>query len=404
MILQGVRVLDLTVFVQGALGSAMLGDLGAEVIKVDPPGGDPVLGTLSSFGVPQTVESDGRTYSIQYELANRNKTSICLDLKSPAGQRVVKELIKKSDILVTNQKMSTLERLSLGYPAVAAINPRIVYVHSSIFGSKGPDADVPGFDISGVGRGGLMFAASSNGEPVYPVGALGDVMGATMTGLGALVGYIARERHGVGQCIETSQLGSVTWLQSLALSTYLLGGTEYRTGGDFLGSNPLFDMYRCADGEWIALAIYQGDRFWSKFCTATGREDWLEDARFANQSDRSDNAGALTAQLAEHFGGKPRDTHVEAFREHGIPFAPINRIPDVAVDDQIIANGYIGSLDHPALGPISMPVLPFTLSGTPLAPLRAAPEPGGNLDSVLRDVCAFDEETIGALAVEGAFG
>lgn len=403
--LQGLRVLDLTVFVQGALGSAMLADLGAEVIKVDPPGGDPVLGTVASFGAPQIVDGlDGRTYNVQYETANRGKLSLCLDLKSGAGREIIERLFTICDVVVTNLKESTLRKLGIDYEHACSLKPDVVYVTTSIFGPDGPDSDVAGFDISGVSRGGLMYAASRTGEPVYPVGAIGDVMGATLTGFAALTGIIARERNGLGQKIDTSQLGAVTWLQFLALSTVLLTGKEFQATGDPLENNPLFSLYECHDHRWLALAIYQGDRYWGALCDALGRPDLLDDPRFRDHESRIANLRDLREILVTIFAATDFAQLIEALRAHGVPFSPVNRVSDMVSDSQILANEYVRELDHPGLGRVSMPSLPLRMSATPLAPLRPASYPGSDAEHVLSDLCGFGAEEIGSLAIRGAFG
>jgi crotonobetainyl-CoA:carnitine CoA-transferase CaiB-like acyl-CoA transferase len=402
-VLGGVRVLDLTSFVQGALASAMLADMGADVIKIEPPGGDPVMGTHTTFGVSQMFERNGVTRNVQYESANRGKKSICLDLKTASGQSVLNRLISVSDVLLSNLKESNLVKLGITYERVSEINPEIIYVLTSMFGNQGPDADVPGFDISGVSRGGLMYSSSPN-NPVYPVGALGDTMGATVTAMAAMAGIIARERHGIGQRVDASQLGGVVWLQFLSLATFLLNGEEYRSGSDVLGANPLFGLYECANGEWIALAIYQGDRYWPALCHSLDHPEWLDDERFQSQASRGEHRGALSTKLREVFESSNRNQLIRVFRESGIPFSPVNRISDLPADEQVVSNRYIEQVVHPVLGSIDVPALPFSMSLTPNGPLRPAPTPGEDLPSVLRDVCAFDDDEIAELASGGAFG
>jgi crotonobetainyl-CoA:carnitine CoA-transferase CaiB-like acyl-CoA transferase len=402
-ILKGIRILDLTVFLQGPLASVMLADLGAEVIKVEPPGGDPVLVSGVVYGAPQIVELDGESFSIQYESVNRGKQSIILDLKTPSGMKIFGELVKVSDVVITNLRSGALKRLGISYEYLRNINEKIIYVTTTIAGSKGPHADIPGFDISGMAWSGLMYAASQDDDPVYPVGAIGDVLGGTLMAFATVSGILARERVGVGQHIETSQLGGLVWLQFLALTTVSATGVEFRSGKNLIGNNPLYGLYRCRDDRWIVLSLYQSDQYWPALCEALTMTELKDHPKFHSSDARSMNSDFVRETMVNKFAALDRSAVMTAFQPFGIPVAPVNRVSDVLVDEQILANQMI---DVSESGPIPMVYLPFpaAFSATPTERPAPAPTPGGNTDSILTEVCGYDADEIAEFAIGGAFG
>ena len=258
MPLDGIRVIDWTIWQQGPVASAMLGDLGAEVIKIEErETGDPGRGILSASG----VDLSGRP-NFYFEANNRNKKGITLDLRKPEAVEIVHRLAEKSDVFVQNCRQGVADRLGLGYEALRERNPKLIYANASGYGPEGPDSGEPSFDVVGLARSGIMLAA---GEPDMPplaiAGGVADQMGAIMLAYGVLAALIARERHGVGQVVDASHLGSMAMLQGLSLSAQLMMGFALPRQPRSRAGNPLWNHYRCADDKWIAVAMLQPDRY-----------------------------------------------------------------------------------------------------------------------------------------------
>lgn len=393
--LHGLRVLDWTIWQQGSAAGAMLGDLGAEVIKVEERGvGDPGRGMQSVSGLDVT----GIQYAY-FEAHNRNKSSIAIDLKTDGGREVVHQLAAKSDVFLHNFRPGVPERLGLDYDTLRAVNPRLVYGGASAFGSSGDEQSARAYDLLGLARSGIMMAAASaeTGEPSVPKGAIADQMGAIGLAYGVLAALCARERLGVGQRVETSLLGSMMWLQTLSVQMQLVTGGAAMSGHRKTPANPLWNHYRCGDDRWIALAMPQSDRFWPDVLEILGRSDLVDDVRFADQASRRINAAECVELLDGLFAKEPCQYWLNRFSAapQEYPVAPVNRMSDVVADPQALANGYIVEFDHPAHGPQQTAGFPITLSETPPEIRERAPEFGEHTESVLIDVLGmtWDEVT-----------
>jgi len=395
MPLDGIRVIDWTIWQQGPVCSAMLGDLGAEVIKIEERvGGDPGRGILRMSG----VEVSDRP-NFYFEANNRNKKGITLDLKQPEAREVVYRLAAKSDVFVQNFRKGVAGRLGLDYATLRQHNPKLIYANASGYGPDGSESGDPSFDQLGLARSGIMLAV---GEPEMPplaiAGGVADQMGAIMLAYGVLAALLARERLGVGQQVDASHLGSMMMLQGLSVSAKLMMGFALPRTVRRQAGNPLWNHYRCGDDRWICLGMIQPDRYWGDFCKALGRPELATDERFADLRSRARNAAAAVAILDEVFAGKPRAEWLEILRRGGdFIFTQVNGVEDLPDDPQVRANDYIVEFDHPQHGKTEVMGIPVRLSETPGGVREPAPEFGQHTEEVLTGLLDYSWEEVGAL-------
>jgi crotonobetainyl-CoA:carnitine CoA-transferase CaiB-like acyl-CoA transferase len=394
--LDGIRVLDWTIWQQGPVCSAMLGDLGAEVIKIESrDGGDPGRGLLKMSGLDL-----GKRPNFYFEANNRNKKSIALDLKKPEAREVVYRLAAVSDVFVQNFRQGVAARLGLDAAALRRRNPRLVYASATGYGPLGPDAGEPSFDHLGLARSGIMLAA---GEPDMPplaiAGGVADQMGAIMLAYGVLAALLARERLGVGQDVDASHLGSMLMLQGLSVSSKLMMGFAIPRLARSRAGNPLWNHYRCRDDKWLALAMLQPDRYWAQFARAIGRPELASDGRFADLRARGQNAAACVAILDEVFASRTRAEWIGVL--HDSPgdfiFTVVNSVDDLPDDPQVRANDYVVDFDHPSFGKTAMIGMPVRLSATPGGIRCAAPEYGQHTEEVLTELLGYGWDEVAAL-------
>jgi len=397
--LEGIRVLDWTIWQQGPVCSLMLSDLGADVIKIESlEGGDPGRGVLRAQGLDL-----GDRPNFYFEANNRGKRSIALDLRSDEGREIVLRLAERADVFVQNFRPGAARRMGLGYEEVRARNPRIVYASGSGFGLRGPDAERPCMDYLGLARSGIMMAAGEPGSPPLAIqGAIADQMGGTMLAFAVVTAILARERHGVGQEVDASLLGAMSWLQGLSLSSRLMLGGEMPRFSRSFAFNPLWNHYRCADDRWIAFAMAQADRWWKDFARAIGRAELADDPRFGTMMDRGMNASVLIAMLDEVFATRPSAEWKAALEADGdFIFTLVGSVNDLPDDPQVRANGLVASVEHPAHGPTEMVSLPFGMSATPSRIAGTAPEHGQHTEQVLVDELGHTWEEVAALRERG---
>ncbi len=392
MPLDGIRVLDWTIWQQGPVCTAMLGDLGAEVIKLEErEAGDP---GRAIFKVAGRDLSDRPSF--YFEANNRNKKSLTLDLKKPEAREIVYRLVSKSDVFVQNFRKGVAARLGLDYATLCEHNPKLIYASASGYGPDGPDSAEPSFDLLGLARSGIMLAAGEPGMPPLGIaGGVADQMGGIMLAYGVLAALFARERLGIGQQVDASHLGSMTFLQGLSVSARLLIGKEFRRTARDRADNPLWNHYCCGDGKWIALAMLQADRYWPDFCRAIGRPALVSDQRFADQHARSVHSEAAIAILDEVFATKPRAEWMRILRDGGdLIFTLVNSVDDLPDDPQVRANDYVIDFEHPQYGKTQVLGLPVRLSRTPGQVRMPAPEFGQHTEEILLDLLDYDWEQI----------
>lgn len=393
MPLEGIRVIDWTIWQQGPVCSAILGDLGAEVVKIEERvGGDPGRGMLRTAGLDV-----GDRPNFYFEANNRNKRGIALNLKTPEGREIVHRLAERSDVFVQNFRRGVADRLGVGYADLRARNPKIIYASANGYGRLGPEAASPSFDYLGQARSGLMLAA---GEPDMPpcavAGGPADQMGAIMLAFGVVTALHARERFGIGQEVDASLLGSMMWLQGLNVAARLVLGAAMPRASRTWTFNPLWNHYRCADDRWIAFGMLQADRYWKDFCRAIGADEAAEDPRFADTPNRLANAGEAIAIIAAKIEARPRDEWLRILEESGsdFVFTPVQSVSDLPDDPQVIANDLVTDVEHPVHGTMQAIGMPFRLSETPGTVRRVAPEFGQHTEEVLLEDLGYGWDEI----------
>ena len=399
--LEGVRILEWATWHQGASGAGiMLGDLGAQVIKIEEPGiGDTLRGVRELFGAGGLLPGGKNIF---FEASNRNKQSITLNLREERGRQVLYRLVEQCDVFTTNFRPGVCQRLKLDYPTLKQYNPRLIYVGTSGYGSQGPYRDQRAYDWIGLAHSGMMTVMGERGmPPLTIVGMVIDQMGAMVAAYATLAALAARDRWGVGQEVHTSMLGSAIWLQYINVTACLLRGRSMRRSQRSSTTNPLANYYRCADGKWLMVCHPQSDRFWHPFCQALGLESLEADPRFATTDARRENREELIRLLDQAFASRPRREWLEVLERHDLIFSPVNEIEDLPQDPQVLANGFFADFDHPTLGPIKVVAPPLEMSATPATVRSPAPELGQHTEQVLLELGGYTWDDIARLKEEG---
>jgi crotonobetainyl-CoA:carnitine CoA-transferase CaiB-like acyl-CoA transferase len=381
--LDGVRVIDLTVWMSGAIGAMLLGDLGADVIKVEGPTGDPIRRYVPIGATDSASAPGGVNYA--YALCNRNKRQVTLDLRDPGDRGRLYELVRDADVVITSMRAETLAALGIDEESIKSVNPAIVYARAGGLGEAGPRAADRCQDMLGMAYAGLLFTLSPEpDEPFAPPGAINDVLTGTMLSFGILAALLRRERPGGGQTgggqtVHASLLQTALWTQLIQLGTaanapqVLVPPRSRREP-----RSPGVNQYRCADGRWIAVAAVTAGA-WASFAEALG-------LHFTDPGtgDPLPYAGVLAhapgvrAALDEHFAKQPVAYWLDRLEAAGVWCTPVNTLDDVLADDHVSANGYLSTLDD-GLRTVAMP---FTLAGYE-APARAARRQGADDAEVL---------------------
>ncbi|NQT48213.1 MAG: CoA transferase [Chloroflexi bacterium] len=385
--LEGVRLLEWASFINGAGAGYMLGDLGAEVIKIEEPGkGDPSRGSVRLWDRQMMLPGG---LNLVFETFNRNKRGITLNLRTEEGLEVFRLLVGTSDVFYTNYREELRRRVGVDYESLSKINPGLVYVVASGYGPKGEEVDKRAFDVLVQARSGLMMACGDRDstEPYEIVGAVVDQLAATMTAYAILVGLVAKERTGIGQEIQTSMLGSAIHLQALNIQTSLWRGRQQPRHSRKRSGNAFTNNYQCADGKWIELSDMQYDRFWDNVRETLGLPEKEVAELFATPQMRRDNKERFIEALDAVFATKPRDEWVKVFKEKAqFAWDVINEVSEAAVDPQVLANDYVTDFHHPVLGDVKVPGVPFSLSKMEAGPRAKAPEIGEHTEEVLLEL------------------
>ena len=391
--LSGLRVLDCTIWQQGTYASAMLGDFGADVIKIegpdspDPGRGMAAAGTLNNY----------------FESHNRNKRGIVVDLKHPEGREVLLRLVEQADVFVQNMRQGVMEKLGLGYADLRARNPAIIYATASGYGSRGPHRKWPAMDILGQARGGTMMTQGPPDlPPIFSFGGMADQVGAIALSYGILIALWHRARTGEGQHVEASLLGGQVMLQSFNITGTLFHGhvPARRARED---ADPMWNVYRCKDDRWLTVSMLPGDRWWPLFCDAVGRPDLRDDARFCGFRERAEHRRELVDTLDALFAQRDQWDWVNHLCESGLPVAPVQDYAQITQDPQVAANDYAVDFDHPRAGPVRMVGPAAQLERSPGSIRRPAPEFGEHTEEVLLEN-GFSWDELTHLRSVGAIG
>jgi crotonobetainyl-CoA:carnitine CoA-transferase CaiB-like acyl-CoA transferase len=377
--MEGVKVVEVGMWVAGPAGAAILGDWGADVVKIEPPDGDPFRGLLS--GIVDGV-------SPPFELDNRNKRSIGLNLSLPEGRDLAAALVDQADVFVTNARPSALARAGLDWDAVSARNPRLVYAHVSGYGLTGADADRAAYDVGAFwSRAGVAAALAPDGTPLpYQRGGMGDHM-AGLAAAGAVAAALyARERTGEGQLVSTSLLRIGMYMLGWDVNMSLRLGVPTVPMTVVAPPNPLISAYEAGDGQRFWLLGLQADRHWPDVLRAVGRPEWADDERFADLMARFANSAELVRELNGIFATRPLDEWAEVFDREDVWWAPVQHAHDL-VDDPIAraAGGFVSVPVHGG-EPVEMVASPIDFAGTPWSARSMPPEFAQHTEEVLLEL------------------
>ena len=373
--LSGLKVIDLTRVLAGPLCTMLLGDMGAEVIKIE----DPQDGDETRAWAPLV---DG--WSTYFLSVNRNKKSVALDLKSPRDAALLEDLIRSADVLVENFRPGTLERLGFGPARARSLNERLIYCSISGYGATGPSRDLPGYDLVIQGESGLMDVTGFPETGPTKVGvAITDCLAALYAVQGILLAHVSRMRTGQGRFVDIALLDSAVSVLGLPAGIVAATGASPGRLGNGHPSLAPYEPYPAADGQVIVAVA--NPRLWSRFCSAVGAEALEHDPRFRTNSDRLQNRTALNEHIRELFAGKTVDWVLERLRAAGVPCGRVRTIPEMLRDPQLAARQML--VDLPAGGQVvRVPGNPVKLSGAPPLPIARPPALGEHTDDVRRAV------------------
>jgi CoA:oxalate CoA-transferase len=390
MPLEGIRVLDLGRHLAGPTCAQFLGDLGADVIKIE----NPERGEDGRAAGPPFFDADGpaaQGESAFFLSANRNKRSLAMDIKGPEGQALFHRLADTADVVVENFRPGVMDALGIGYAAMAERNPRIIYVSLSGFGADGPFASRPGLDNIIQGFSGLMSVTGfAGGEPVRVGIPVADLFTGLIGAYGVLAALMARERTGRGQQVETSLLESMVGMLGFQGVRYLNGAGSPPPAGNHHPINAPYGAYKTQDG-WVILGA-TGDKRWNAFCKVVGAPEWLEDPRFSTNGGRFAHNAELSALINEKLQAHTTDEWVEILNAHSIPCGPIYTMEQSLEHPQIHHREMVVERPHPTMGTVRLLGLPVKLRETPGAIYRTPPLFGQHTDEVLRELGVTDAE------------
>lgn len=383
--LAGIKVVELGVWVAAPAAAGILADWGADVVKIESPAGDPAR----MFGRMLQIESGANP---PFEMDNRSKRSIVLDLGTDDGVRVAFELLADADVFVTNVRPAALQRLGLDFEAVAARNPRLVYGLITGYGMAGPDADRAAYDVAAFwARAGLADLLTRPGDtPPFQRGGMGDHSVGMTLAAAICAALVSRQGSSSGQLVTTSLYRQGAYTVSFDLNTLLLTGQQVAIGQRESMGNPCMNNYVAGDGRRFWIVGLEGDRHWPALCRAVGHPDWLDDARFATARARATNAPVLIGELDTVFATKPLDEWAEVFAaEPEFFWSPVNSIAEVLADDQFhAAGGVVYVPDGESTQP--MVATPADFHGTPWEPTATAPPLGQHTEEILADLASRD--------------
>ena len=389
--LEGIRVLDLTRILAGPYATMLLGDLGAEVIKIEQPGtGD----ESRNFG---PFKND---FSLYFMSVNRGKKSLTLNLKSPRGVELFLELVKGSDILVENFRPGTMKKLGLDYESLKPHRPSLIYAACSGFGQTGPDAHRGAYDMIIQGLGGIISITGEPDRPPVRVGtSISDITAAMFTTIGILSALHHRHQTGEGQFVDVAMLDGMVAILENAVVRYLITGDVPQPLGARHPAITPFEAFESADG-YVIIAI-GNDGLWAKFCEHVNLPDLITDERFRTNALRTANHAELFPILAELMRQHTTSQWMQGLDAIGVPCGPINTIDKVVNHPQVLAREMIATIEHEVTGSVGVPGLPIKLSKTPGQVETPAPTLGEHTAEILTDLLGMETAEIERLKRDG---
>jgi len=389
--LKGIRVLDLTRVLAGPYCAMLLGDMGAEVIKVEEPGkGDDTRGWPPFAGGESTY----------FMSVNRNKKSITLNLKAPEGRDILKKLAKKSDVLLENFRSGTMEKLGLGYGTLAKLNPKLVYCAISGFGESGPEAHRGGYDLIVQAESGVMdLTGFADGPPVKVGNSIADLVAGMSGAHGVTLALLARQRTKRGQKVEIAMLDVMAALLTYQAGMYLNAGRKPARRGNEHPSIVPYEVFKAADAYLVIGAA--NDSLWERCCAALERPDLAKEPRYATVASRVEHRAALAPTLNEVLGTRPAEDWLKRLEAAGVPAGRIRTVPEVCESEHLKARGMVVALPHAKAGSVKMMGVPMRLHGTPGRATSAPPVLGGDTESVLMRVLGLRRTAVARLRAAG---
>lgn len=394
--LEGVKVVEMGLWVAAPSAAAMLSDWGAQVIKIEPPQGDPFRGLFASLlGLPVTVNPP-------FETDNRGKRSVALNLENEKAREIAFRLIEGADVFVTNMRPRALDQFGLSYEELSRRYPRLVYCQVTGYGPDGPDRNRAAYDIGAFwSRAGVAAALTPAGAEIpQQRGGMGDHMAGTAAAGAVCAALLAREKTGKGQRVAVSLLRMGVYMMSWDVSLALRLKAPIVPYDRQHAINPIITCYKSGDGRWFWLLLLQADRHWGDLCRSIEREELMTDSRFENIEQRRTNGPALVAELDAVFATKSMAQWGEIFDRHDVWWAPINSINEVVEDPMAQAAGAFAEIPGPD-GPIPVVATPADFTDTPQAPRGAVPELGQHTEEVLLEL-GYSWDQIVALKERGA--
>jgi CoA:oxalate CoA-transferase len=394
--LEGVRVLDFTAMLAGPFASMMFADYGADVIKIEPVGKGDYTRNIGPF-VKQDTEKKAGGYFLSI---SRNKKSMTINLKHPKGIEIIKELTKKSDIVIENFRPGVMDRLGLGYDSLSEVNPQIVYTSISGFGHTGPFQQRPSFDLVAQAMGGVMSITGPKGGPPYKVGpGIGDIWASTIAAYTSMVALYWAKKTGEGQHIDCAMYDTMIYMMERAVMMYSMAGTISGCEGN---SHPLYAPYDCfesKDGKYVVIAGHW-DKQWENFCHAIKRKDLLENPKLKTMGDRAQNYNYLRPIIENWTKSKDRDEIVDFLIKKDVPVGPVNTVEDIFNCEQLKFREMLTEVTHPIVGKFKIVNAPAKLSKTPGGVQNAAPLLGEHTIEILRNYLGYSDEKIQVLKDE----
>lgn len=393
--LSGIRVLDLCRVVSGPFATMQLGDLGADVVKIE----DPRSGDESRRYGPPFVNGE----SAYFLSVNRNKRSCTIDLKSPAGRDIVLALAAVADVVIDNFRPGTLDKWGLSHEALRARNPRLIHCSITGFGRTGPDADRPGYDLIIQGESGVMdITGEAEGPPMKVGTSIADLVTGLYASQSVLAALMQRERTGAGGKVDVSMLDAMASLLTFNAGMYFASGESPKRRGNVHPTISPYETFEASDG-WINVGV-ANDKFWGLFCGVIDRRDLEIDPRFDAAPRRAANRAILAGLLRPIFAARTRDDWLKDLRAAGIPAGAIKRVGEVCEAPQLVARGMVQSVAHRVSGDVRFIARPIRFDDRPPAPSTAPPLLGEHTAEVLSEWLAWDASVIAKLAGAGAFG
>ena len=407
--LGGIRVVETASGMAGPMAGRLLGDWGADVIHIEPP----VTGDMSrearrlltaQVGA-QLTSGRAIVTDIDYSTENHNcnKRSMTLDLSQERSQKILHKLLEKADVFLANYRPRELEKFNLEYDTLSQLNPRLVHANVTGYGKKGADRDLPGYDFNAFwARSGVLrvLLTPEMIPPTTPI-ANGDRVAALALACGITTALFVRERTGVGQEVDVSIFNAGVFFNANDVGGALVTGQDRQNVDRENLANVLLNSFKTKDGRWLRLAVNRPDLYWSRFCQGIEREDLEHDIRFESFASRIENHVALFKIIEETFLSKALDEWRVRLTEAGLPWAPIQSLPEVISDPQARANDFFATYDHPTYGRIEIVANPIKLSKTPATVRMPAPEFGQHTEEVLlehgytwEDIEQFKEEGV----------